>query len=300
MPRRITRITRIVPDGGDLTTAVEEASGARVDALHDVGGGDTSRAALAVLADGREVFVKSHHRAPDGFFEAEAHGLAWLAEAGALRLPAVVGTGRHGDVAVLVLERIHPGRPDPDHDEALGRGLAALHGAGAPSFGLDRPGFIGPLPQDNAPAGDWPTFFAERRVLPLVRRAVHDGRLPPEARGLADRLAARLPQLAGPPEPPARLHGDLWGGNAIVDGHGAPVLIDPSAHGGHREVDLAMMRLFGGFGPRVFAAYEDAFPLADGHAERVALWQLHPLLVHTVLFGGGYASSVLAALRRYA
>ncbi|HEY6729066.1 MAG TPA: fructosamine kinase family protein, partial [Polyangiaceae bacterium] len=114
-----------------------------------------------------------------------------------------------------------------------------------------------------------------------------------------DKLYAKLPDLCGPPEPPARLHGDLWGGNLHVDEDGAPVLIDPAVYGGHREVDLAMMRLFGGFGADVFSAYREAYPLASGHADRVPLYQLYPLMVHVNLFGPGYRGGVERALSRY-
>ena len=109
----------------------------------------------------------------------------------------------------------------------------------------------------------------------------------------------RSPELAGPPEPPARLHGDLWSGNVLAGRDGRPRVVDPAAYGGHREVDLAMLRLFGSPGPRFLAAYEEVAPLAPGHEERVALYQLFPLLVHAVLFGGGYGSSVESAARRY-
>jgi fructosamine-3-kinase len=129
--------------------------------------------------------------------------------------------------------------------------------------------------------------------------ATDGGSLPRGAAAVLDRVLARLDTIAGPPEAPARLHGDLWRGNALADRHGTPWLIDPAAHGGHRETDLAMMRLFGGFGDATFDAYDEMFPLADGHEERVALHQLHPLLVHAVLFGGGYGDQVLAAARRY-
>ena len=108
----------------------------------------------------------------------------------------------------------------------------------------------------------------------------------------------RIHDLVPAGEPPSRLHGDLWGGNAMVDERGAPCLVDPAAYGGHREIDLAMMRLFGGFSPRVLSAYDEAWPLAPGHAERVLLWQLLPLLVHVVLFGGGYVAQVERALSR--
>jgi fructosamine-3-kinase len=113
-------------------------------------------------------------------------------------------------------------------------------------------------------------------------------------------VCERIHDLAGPSEPPARLHGDLWGGNVLAGADGRAWLIDPAAYGGHREVDLAMLRLFGSPSPRVFAAYEEAAPLAEGHEDRVGLWQLFPLLVHTVLFGGGYASQAESTARRYA
>ena len=113
-------------------------------------------------------------------------------------------------------------------------------------------------------------------------------------------MLSRVEEFTGPPESPARIHGDLWRGNVLADPSGTPWVIDPAAHGGHRETDLAMMRLFGGFGERCYAAYHEAFPLADGWRERVALHQLHPLLVHCVLFGGAYVDQALAAARCYA
>ena len=159
---------------------------------------------------------------------------------------------------------------------------------------------IGPLALPNAPAGDWPAFYAERRLEPLARMAADRGALTAATPRLLERVLARLPELAGPSEPPARVHGDLWGGNVLVDAAGQPWLIDPAAHGGHRELDLAMLRLFGGPSARCFAAYEEVAPLAPGAAERVALWQLAPLLLHAALFGAAYAARVEAALRRYA
>jgi fructosamine-3-kinase len=265
-----------------------------------VAGGDINRAERMALADGRELFVKHREGAPAGMYAAEAAGLAWLARAGALRTPAVVAVGDGRPPRFLALEWIPRGRPAPDHDEALGRGLAALHLAGPEAFGLAEDNFIGSLPQANEPAGSWPEFYAERRLQPMARAAVDAGSLPPAFLDGLERLRPRLPDLCGPPEPPARLHGDLWGGNAMTDAAGAPVLIDPAAYGGHREIDLAMMRLFGGFGPAVFAAYAEAHPLAPGHEDRIELCQLYPVLVHVVLFGGGYARSAERILRRFA
>ena len=272
------------------------ALGTRVLEARPVAGGDINRAHRLTLADGREVFLKHHPEPPPGMFRSEARGLAWLAESRALRIPAVLAAGDE----FLALEWIAPGGPGPDHDERLGRGLAQLHSAGAPGFGAPDDGFIATLPLPNAPLPTWADFYARRRLEPLVRAGIDAGILPTGCARALDRLAARLPDLLGPEEPPARLHGDLWSGNAIVDGGGAPVLVDPAAHGGHREVDLAMMRLFGGFSERVFAAYEEVTPLTPGHDERRELHQLHPLLVHALLFGGGYVGRVQRTLAHYA
>ena len=197
----------------------------------------------------------------------------------------------------LVLELVETGRPARDFDERLGRGLAALHRFGAPGFGLDHDNFIGRLPQSNAaehqPGRRFTGRAAWRRS--CGRRSTAGCATRADAAGF-ERLFAALDDLVGPAEPPARLHGDLWGGNLLCDAAGAPCLIDPAVYGGHREVDLAMMRLFGGFGAGVFAAYEEAWPLADGAAERIPLYQLYPLMVHVNLFGGGYVGSVEAAL----
>jgi fructosamine-3-kinase len=281
--------------------ALEVAVSARVVGARAVSGGDINVAEAVTLDDGRRLFVKTNPRAPKDMFAAEARGLAWLAEARALRVPAVVATG----AGFLALELVVSPRggaaaaPARDFDERLGRGLAALHRAGAPRFGLDHDNFIGRLPQDNtAVAGAWSDFYRARRLEPQLRLAVDAGLASSRLRGGFARLFAELDALVGPPEPPARLHGDLWGGNHLVDEAGAPCLCDPAAYGGHREIDLAMMRLFGGFGARVFAAYDEAWPLAPGHAARVALYQLYPLMVHVNLFGGSYVGQVEALLDR--
>jgi fructosamine-3-kinase len=277
-----------------LLAAVEAALGSAVATWDAVAGGDINAAHAARLADGRLVFVKSNREAPTGMFAAEARGLGWLAEAGALRVPSVLAEGPD----FLVLEHLAPGRRRPDFDEALGRGLAALHRTSAPDFGLDHDNFIGRLPQTNGPLSTWAEFYRERRLLPQLRLAVDGRRASSAMRRGFDALLPRLAELVGPPEPPARLHGDLWGGNAMVDEQGQPCLIDPAVSGGHREVDLAMMRLFGGFSGRVFAAYEEAFPLPPGSEARVPFYQLYFLMVHVNHFGGTYIASVEHVLAR--
>ncbi len=268
-----------------LEAAVADATGSGVSSLRRVGGGDINDAYRAELADGRSVFVKTRAGAPPGEYAAEAAALRWLAEPGAIGVPAVLGASDR----LLALEWLDSGCAG---DEAvLGEGLARVHAAGADRFGGAGPLRIGSLELPNEPLDNWPEFYAERRLRPLLPHLSASGRRAVEA--VCDRIA----DLAGPAEPPARLHGDLWSGNVLWSG--GPYLIDPIAYGGHREIDLAMLELFGSPGTRLFAAYEEVAPLADGWRDRVALYQLFPLLVHAALFGGGYGASAERAAARY-
>jgi fructosamine-3-kinase len=239
-------------------------------------------------------------------FAAEANGLRWLAEADAVPVPEVLAVTR----SALVISLIPPGQPTPEAAFGLGVGLARLHASGAPGFGAPWRGFIASLPLDNTPApspgpadGDapagngWPEWYASRRVLPYLRMAVDSGALRPEDGRLVEAVMDRIGSLAGPAEPPSRIHGDCWAGNVLwSDGRGW--LIDPAAHGGHRETDLAMLALFGApHLDRILAGYNDAVPLAAGWRARVPLHQLHPLLVHACLFGGSYRDPVVSAAR---
>jgi len=284
-----------------LCQALERALGTAPAAARRLSGGDINDAFEVKLADGGAVFVKTNARAAAEMFPAEARGLALLAEARALRVPEVLAVSRPFDpVHFLALELVRPGSPARGHDEALGRGLAALHRSGTPGFGLDHDNFIGSLPQSNRAHPTWSEFYEKERLAPQLARAAASGRATAGMRRGFERLFARLGQLVGPAEPPSRLHGDLWGGNLHTDEAGAPCLVDPAVYGGHREIDLAMMRLFGGFGERVFSAYAEAFPLPAGAPERVPLYQLYPLMVHVNLFGGSYGGSVERILARYA
>jgi fructosamine-3-kinase len=256
-----------------------------------LGGG----AARVTLADGRTVLVKSGE--PEAV-AAEAAGLRWLRVPGGVPVPAVLEV----DGGRLVTEYVPSGGPDRRAAAELGRGLARMHAAGAPAFGAPPPdgptiARIGAARMRNVPAESWPEWFAADRLLPYLRSARDAGELRAGAVGEIETVAERLPELAGPAEPPARLHGDLWSGNVLWSPDGA-VLIDPAAHGGHRETDLAMLALFGcPHLDQVLAAYDEAAPLADGWRDRVPLHQLFPLLVHTVLFGGGYAGQAVAVAR---
>ncbi len=213
----------------------------------------------------------------------EAAGLRWLAEAGA-RVPAIVADSPNR----LELQRIEPGSLDAAGEEDLGRMLATMHAAGAAHFGtLPAPGrfFVGRCELDSPESDDWNSYYLEHRLMPLARRV-----------GLEREVAAV--RADAPDEPPARVHGDLWTGNVLADHDGRPWLIDPAAYGGHRELDLAMLDLFGHIPARTVAAYEEIAPFADGWRERIGLWQLFPLLVHAVLFGGSYVRQAHDLARR--
>jgi fructosamine-3-kinase len=274
------------------------ALGEEVLGLEPVPGGDLNAAFRATLAGGARVFVKTAPDAAPGAYAAEAAGLRWLGAVGALPVPEVLAV----DERWLALAWVDGGgRLD---EAALGRGLAEIHRAGAERFGALPGGgdayVLGPLTLPNEPRDAWPAFYAESRLLPLARMAADRGALDAGGVRAVESVAARIGELAGPAEPPARLHGDLWSGNVHAGADGRPWLIDPAAYGGHREIDLAMLSLFGSPGASFGNAYDEVWPRAQGHQERVALHQLLPLLVHAVLFGGGYGTSARRAAERYA
>ncbi|MCX4387690.1 fructosamine kinase family protein [Micromonospora peucetia] len=260
-----------------------------------VSGGDICAASRLTLDDGHSVFTKTWPETagrpvPEGFFAAEAAGLRWLREAGTVAVPEVV-------VALpelLALEWVDPGEPTPEAAERFGRELAGLHRAGALAFGAGWAGFIGALPADNtAHHGPWSGWFARTRLAPYLRMSVDDGALTGAEAGLVEEVVERIGEFGGD-EPPARIHGDLWPGNLLWGADNRVWLVDPAAHGGHRETDLAQLALFGGAPhlDRILAAYAQEWPLADGWRERVPLHQLHLMLVHTALFGGAYRDAV--------
>lgn len=259
--------------------------GVPVRAVTDLGARHAWTLHRAVLADGRSVFVKAG-AAPSTIFTAEAAGLRWLGDP----VPDVLAV----DERLIVLPWLDDAGPTSATAVRFGRELAALHANSPRCFGAPWPGWIAELPLDNTPSsGPWGSWYAEYRLAPyLPRAAAHLG---PDGIRLLERVIERIDTLAGPAEPPARIHGDLWSGNLIWTAERA-VLIDPAAHGGHRETDLAMLALFGApHLDRIRAAYHEVHPLADGWHARIPLHQLHHLLIHVVLFGDGYRAQTLAA-----
>ena len=288
-----------------LVELVADALDAEVVSLHPLTGGDNAAVFRADLGDGRRVAVKTDRPGvPAMDHDTEARGLSWLRGSGTVRVPEVLGVAPAGPdrPGVLVLEWIEEsagrGRSGSGED-AFGRDLAALHASGAPCFGREDRRTTGSRRLPNEPCATWAEFQRSQRLVPLARLAHDTGALDEATVGALAGIAERLEELGGPPEPPARLHGDLWAGNRLIDRSGNSWLIDPAAHGGHREFDLAMMRLFGGFDERCFAAYDEVAPLASGWQGRVALHQLAPLAVHAVKFGGSYAAATRRAVDGY-
>lgn len=274
-----------------VTRRAEQLLGTSVVATAAVASGDISTATKLRLADGTTAVMKTHPQPPPGFFPAEARSLEWLRQApGGVAEPQVLAV----EEDCLILGWIEHGRPTHDGAEQFGRALAATHSSGCPGFGLDRDGFIGRLPMRNTPADTWAEFYAVNRVLPYLKIAADRRAIEPAGVRAIEKLVGQLADLV-PVEPPARLHGDLWNGNVVWDTAGQAWLIDPAAHGGHRETDLAMLTLFGLPNlARVVSSYNEVTPLADGFEDRVGVHQLFPLLVHACTFGGGYGARATA------
>lgn len=245
----------------------------------------------ARTTDGRTLFIKARNDGdPTAALTAEAAGLRWLAQAHPDLVPPVLAADPH----MLVLPWHPPEPATPTAAEHLGHALATLHTATPDTYGAPWPGYIGTLPLDNTPTtSPWSHWYARHRLTPYLPAAAPE--LGRDGLRLLERVIDRIDDLAGPPEPPARIHGDLWSGN-ILWTHDHALLIDPAAHGGHRETDLAMLALFGTpHLDRILAAYRETTPLSPGWRQRIPLHQLHPLLVHVVLFGGSYRGMLLAA-----
>jgi fructosamine-3-kinase len=276
----------------------EQQLGSAVVATAPVAGGDISTAVKLRLSSGRTAFLKTLTSAPPHFFEREAAGLRWLAEAqgdGGVPVPEVLAV----DADCLILAWVETGRPGPEAAGSLGRALAATHRAGAASYGSDADGYIGRLPLPNRPLDTWTEFWVERRIAPYLKVLRDKQIMSAEEAAAVEAAVARTAEIV-PDEPPSRLHGDLWKGNVLWNNDDRAVVIDPAAYGGHREVDLAMLALFGlPQLPQVMAAYEEVAPLAEGWEERLAFHQLFPLLVHACLFGGAYGARAARLAHRY-
>jgi fructosamine-3-kinase len=290
-----------------LSDQLAATLGGPIEHTRTVHGGDINQAAH-ITCNGSSYFVKWHAKAPPRMFPAEAHGLRLMAATGEIRVPAVIAQGDEtgGCPAFLVLEWIDLGNKrgtGRDTMAQFGEQLAAMHRHHADQYGLDQDNFIGRLPQPNTQTDSWAAFYRDHRIGYQMEIARKLGRLPKRRENLLTRLMDRLPDLLdddhGSNDIPASLiHGDLWGGNYLVDAAGSAVLIDPAVCYGHREMDLAMSELFGGFSSQFYSAYRAAYP-CPGYEDRRALYQLYYIIVHLNHFGESYGGRVDSLAARY-
>jgi fructosamine-3-kinase len=244
-------------------------------------------------------FIKYNNAAKyPRIFETEAKGLSLLRSTKTLKIPEVVISGEAEGKSFLMLEYIEAGKRKKDFWEDFGKKLATLHRYTSSSFGLDHDNYIGSLPQSNKHHKAWIDFFVEERLQKQIALAKDSGAINNLTIHQFDNLLKRLPEII-PDEKPSMLHGDLWNGNYMISGDGSASLIDPAVYYGHREMDLAMTRLFGGFDDEFYESYNKTFPLTPGFEERVAIHNLYPLMVHVNLFGGGYMSQVKSILSKF-
>ncbi len=283
----------MIPDS--VIQSVEDTLDEGVSSQQPVHGGDINQAARITSESGDEYFLKWNSEAPEQLFSAEAKGLQLLHEAETgLHIPSVINY----DTDYLLMEWIAEGGGKPGSAADFGKQLARLHQHTSPYFGLDHDNYIGRLPQSNSMQSEWADFYIEERIEPQIQRGVKSGKVSRELlhnlTGLYDTVSELFPE-----EPPALLHGDLWSGNYMFTADGGASIYDPAVYFGHREMDLAMTRLFGGFSADFYQGYESEYPLAPGFEERVSLCNLYPILVHANLFGGSYSRQAEAIFLSY-
>ena len=263
-----------------------------------VHGGDINDA-YCLITSSEKYFLKvnSENKYPL-MFEKEANGLALLHHNSTFIIPQVIKTGSCHDQQYLLLAWLEKGPPKKDMWSRFGEALAGMHKQSQPYFGGGEDNYIGSLKQVNTPYNDWHSFYAECRIMPLIKTLFDAGSYSTNDVNDAKRLCNGLKNIF-PAEPPALLHGDLWAGNYFIHSSGDAAIFDPAVYFGHREMDIGMTRLFGGFDNRLYAAYNETYPLAKSWEKRLALTQLYPLLVHANLFGGHYVASTREIIRSY-
>lgn len=271
----------------EIICQICEKHGLQHNTSHAVPGGDINQA-FQIKGTERDVFLKINTvaRYPEMFIK-EAEALAVLTQNTPLKVPVVIAVGEAGSFQYLLLEWLHKSRPAPGFWQQFAAGLAAMHQVTNASFGWPSGNYIGSLGQENNLTGNWPEFYARQRLLPLAEKLFNQHLFTKSDMQNAESLCGRLARIF-PEEPPALLHGDLWAGNFMIATDGQPAIFDPAAYYGHREMDIAMSLLFGGFDSSFYNYYNELYLLEKGWRQRVPVAQLYPLLVHAVLFGGSY------------
>lgn len=257
-------------------------------------GGDINEVYKLELQDRALVLKLNSATKFPGMFEAEKKGLELLAYPAAFKIPEALETGAIGDVIYLLLEYIPEGHKTPEFWKIFGRQLAKLHAEQSEHFGLDHDNYLGSLPQHNSYRSDAVSFYTEMRLKPQLKLAQDQGYNLPDTSSFFQNLESIIPK-----ENASLIHGDLWGGNYLVDTTGVPCIIDPAVAYAPREMDIAMTRLFGGFDEQMLLSYTECFPLEQDWEERIELWQLYYLLMHLNVFGTSYLQRVTEIIGKY-
>jgi len=278
--------------------STKESKQVHINAFRATSGGCINNGGTINTSAG-EFFVKWNNKKRfPGMFEAEKKGLKLLYDTDAIRIPSAIIVGESGDLMYIVMENIKVNARKPDYWTMLGVKLAKLHSHKAKKFGLDHNNFIGSLAQSNKTHTDWVEFFITERLSKQIEIALNKGAISTATVKQFDRLYTRFENFF-PKESPVLIHGDLWSGNLITDDLGEPCLIDPAVYYAHREIELSMTKLFGGFDTEFYRSYHEVMPLESGFEERVEVYNLYPLMVHVNLFGGHYLQEVEFILRRF-
>ena len=281
-----------------LLQEIETQTGSSITNFSFSSGGCINKGGWLSTSNGPYFLKWNDQKKFPGMFAAEARGLSLLHASDSVKVPRVILTGAAGGFQFLLLEYIEEARKISEYWQKLGIGLASLHKNTASQFGLDHDNYVGSLPQNNERSSSWVEFFVSQRLQVQLQRANDQGKIDKSLLKKFDSLFAKLPLLF-PEEIPSLLHGDLWGGNIMTTSRAEPCLIDPAVYYGHREADLAMTQLFGGFDPSFMDGYREMFPLHPGFNGRFDLYNLYPLLVHLNLFGGGYSGQVVSIVNRF-
>lgn len=266
--------------------------------LVPIAGGSINTAVLIKTNHGKYFAKYNQHQTTNGIFKAETANLNLIRNSRTLNVPGVITTFNFEDVDFLVLEYIESGSPHYEFWRDLGYGLAHLHKNQAENFGLNYDNYIGILPQVNTESSSWSDFFINNRLDPMLKLAVDKGKADVFLIEKFESLYKKIPEIF-PVEKPSLLHGDLWSGNVMGNEDGDPVVYDPATYYGHREMDIAMSKLFGGFDPEFYDAYNEIYPMHNNWEHRMQVYNLYPLLVHVNLFVGSYIQSIKNIVNRY-
>jgi fructosamine-3-kinase len=272
--------------------------GLKVKQYESVHGGDINEAYCLETATSKYFLKINDQTRYPGMFEKEERGLELLRINCSLVIPEVIRSGFVSDKQYLALEWLEKGSPQKNMWEEFGRALAIMHKLPQEYFGLNEDNYIGSLYQKNDKHDHWHSFYAECRIMPLVKSLFHSKIFSGPDLTTAETLCSKLGNIF-PTEPSSLLHGDLWSGNYFIHSSGYASIYDPAVYYGHREMDIGMTKLFGGFAPGFYNAYNQVYPLAKGWEQRLAITQLYPLLVHAALFGGHYIAEARDIMKRF-